>query len=126
MKTRVLIIIFSLALFLSNYSAFAQEPIPEPMPKLTPHEEFAEGPICSHGAKLTDGICRVEKEIHDNAFSKYRALLIFSMTPVWFVLSGIYLAFGKNHKNVVTTSLAIMGIFWILGIYTNTLPVSFG
>ena len=121
-----MIIIFSLVLFLSNYSAFAQEPIPEPMPKLTPHEEFAEEPICSHGAKLTDGICRVEKEIHDNTFSKYRALFIFSMIPVWFVLSGIYSVFGKNHKKVVTISLAIVGIFWILGTYTNALPVSFG
>ncbi len=128
MKTRLLTTIFSLVLFLSNYSAFAQEPIPdpEPMPELHHHAEFTDGQICSNGAKLMDGTCTVEKEIHDNAFSKYRALFIFSLIPVWFVFSGIYLAFGRNHKKLVAISLTVMGIFWILGIYTNTLPVSFG
>ena len=126
MKTRVLMILVILGIVLLIPQVFAQEFTPEPIPELTPHEEFTDEQICSHGAKLIDGICIIEKEIHDNELSTYLALFLFSMIPIWFVASVLYFIFGKKHKKSIAIILAIVGVLWILGIYTNTLPVSFG
>lgn len=93
--------------------------------------------VCGPNMKFVDAICTpdcgkdeyldghcVEKP--DNGFSTYVALFIFSMIPVWFAISGVYLAFGKKHRKLIPVILVIIGILWILGIYTNTLPVVFG
>lgn len=126
MKTRLLMILVILGIVLLIPQVFAQEFIPEPIPELTSHEEFTGEQICAHGSKLIDRICVIEKESQNNELSTYLALFLFSMIPIWFVASVLYFIFGKKHKKLIVIILTIVGVLWILGIYTNTLPVSFG
>lgn len=91
--------------------------------------EYREGEalnICGEGATLKDGICIVDVEIHDNEISKYMALFYFSMIPIWFAASVFYFVFGKKYKKLIGTILAIFGILWVIGIFTNYIPTAFG
>lgn len=80
-------------------------------------------PDCREGTRYVDGVCFVDLD-RDN--SSYLALFLFSIIPVWFILSGMYFVFGKRQKKLIVSSLVMIGIIWILVVYTNTLPVSFG